>query len=65
MAYHPDIVASYAFVEVKLMNHTKKGITDLDFELAKKIDEFVLWNQEEKLSLEGTPSDARFAYVKY
>ncbi len=64
--HHPDIVASYAFVEVKLMNHAKKGITDLDFELAKKIDEFVLWNpKEEKLSLEGTPSDARFAYVKY
>ena len=64
--HHPDIVASYAFVEVKLMNHAKKGITDLDFELAKKIDEFVLWDpKEEKLSLEGTPSDARFAYVKY
>ncbi len=64
--HHPDIVASYAFVEVKLMNHAKKGITDLDFELAKKIDDFVLWNpREEKLSLEGTPSDARFAYVKY
>ena len=64
--HHPDIVASYAFVEVKLMNHAKKGITDLDFELAKKIDEFVLWNpKEQKSSLEGTPSDARFAYVKY
>ena len=64
--HHPDIVASYAFVEVKLMNHAKKGITDLDFELAKKIDDFVLWNpRQEKLSLEGTPTDARFAYVKY
>ena len=64
--HHPDIVASYAFVEVKLMNHAKKGITDLDFELAKKIDEFVLWNpKEQNSSLEGTPSDARFAYVKY
>ena len=63
--HHPDLVVSYAFVEVKLMNHAKKGITQLDFDLAKKIDEFVLWNPvEEGLSLEGTPDDPRFAYVK-
>ena len=63
--HHPDLVVSYAFVEVKLMNHAKKGITQLDFDLAKKIDEFILWNpKEEGLSLEGTPDDPRFAYVK-
>lgn len=63
--HHPDLVVSYAFVEVKLMNHAKKGITQLDFDLAKKIDEFILWNPvEEGLSLEGTPDDPRFAYVK-
>ena len=33
--------------------------------LAEKIDEFILWNPvEENLSLEGTPDDPRFAYVK-
>ncbi len=64
--HHPDIQASYAFVEVKLMNHAEKGITKLDFDLAKKIDEFVLWNpNNEESSLEGTPSDPRFAYIKY
>ena len=63
--HHPDLVVSYAFVEVKLMNHAKKGITQLDFDLTKKIDEFILWNPvEEGLSLEGTPDDPRFAYVK-
>ena len=63
--HHPDIQASYAFVEVKLMNHAEKGITKLDFDLAKKIDEFILWNPvKENLSLEGTPDDPRFAYVK-
>ena len=63
--HHPDLVVSYAFVEVKLMNHAKKGITQLDFDLAKKIDEFILWNPKEQgLSLEGTPDDPRFAYVK-
>jgi len=64
--HHPDLQVSYAFVEVKLMNHSMKGITQLDFDLAKKIDEFVLWRPiNEKLSLEGTPSDPRFAYIKY
>ena len=44
----------------------KKGITNLDFELAKKIDEVVLWNPgSENSSLEGTPKDPRFAYLKY
>ena len=63
--HHPDLVVSYAFVEVKLMNHAKKGITQLDFDLAKKIDEFILWNPvDEGLSLDGTPDDPRFAYVK-
>ena len=29
----------YAFVTVKLMNHAAKGITEKDFELARKIEE--------------------------
>tara|TARA_A100001015_G_C14568201_1_gene548020 strand:- start:142 stop:522 length:381 start_codon:yes stop_codon:yes gene_type:complete len=64
--HHPDLIVSYAFVEVKLMTHSSKGITDLDFSLAKKIDEVVLWNpKNEENELEGTPNDPRFAYVKY
>ena len=41
--HHPDLTASYAWVEVRLMNHAAKGITDKDFELAKKIEEVVQW----------------------
>ena len=65
--HHPDLAASYAFVEVKLKNHHAKGITDKDFELAKKIEEVVGWRPGKAGgALEGTPeSDARFAYVKY
>ena len=33
--HHPDLQVSYAFVEVKLMNHSMKGITQLDFDLQK------------------------------
>ena len=40
--HHPDITASYAFVIVKLKNHAAKGVTDKDFELAKKIEEVVM-----------------------
>ena len=64
--HHPDITASYAWVEVRLQNHQAGGITDKDFELAKKIEEVVQWQPgEEGGTLEGTPSDQRFAYIKY
>ena len=64
--HHPDISASYAFVIVKLMNHAAKGITEKDFELAKKIEEFVHWQPGlEGGSLEGTPTDQRFRYIRY
>jgi len=64
--HHPDISASYAFVIVKLQNHAAKGITDKDFVLAKKIEDVVQWNpSKEDNSLEGTPDDPRFKYIKY
>ena len=65
--HHPDIAASYAWVEVKLMTHDAKGITDKDFELAKKIEEVVCWRpSKENGALDGTPEDdQRFAYIKY
>ena len=65
--HHPDITASYAFVVVKLMNHAAKGVTDKDFELAKKIEEVLMWQpgKEETSALEGTPDDQRFKYIKY
>jgi 4a-hydroxytetrahydrobiopterin dehydratase len=65
--HHPDITASYAWVEVRLMNHAAKGVTDKDFELAKKIEEVVQWQPgREGGALEGTPqTDQRFAYIKY
>ena len=65
--HHPDITASYAWVEVRLMNHAAKGITDKDFELAKKIEETIQWDpSKEDGSLEGTPKDdQRFSYIRY
>jgi len=65
--HHPDLTASYAWVEVRLKNHAAKGITDKDFELAKKIEEVVTWQPaNEGGALTGTPrDDARFSYIKY
>jgi len=64
--HHPDLTVSYAFVIVKLMNHAAKGVTNKDFELAKKIEEVIQWQPaNEEGSLTGTPADARFAYIKY
>ncbi len=65
--HHPDLTASYAWVEVRLMTHTAKGITMKDLELAKRIEEVVQWQPgKEGGALEGTPAgDMRFSYVKY
>lgn len=64
--HHPDLSASYAFVIVKLMTHSAKGVTNKDFELARKIEEVIGWQPgKEAGALEGTPSDPRFKYIKY
>lgn len=65
--HHPDLTVSYAFVIVKLVTHSAKGITDKDFALARKIEEVVQWQPgtEPEPVLEGTPDDPRFKYVKY
>ena len=64
--HHPDLTVSYAFVIVKLMTHSAKGITDKDFALARKIEEVIEWQPgKEGGPLEGTPEDPRFKYIKY
>jgi 4a-hydroxytetrahydrobiopterin dehydratase len=53
-------------VEVRLQNHAAKGITDKDFELAKKIEDVIGWQPGKTGgALEGTPQEERFAYIKY
>ena len=64
--HHPDLAASYAFVIVKLKNHAAKGVTEKDFELAKKIEQVVQWQPgKQDGALEGTPKDQRFRYIRY
>ncbi len=63
--HHPDLTVSYAFIIVKLTTHSHKGVTNRDFELAKRIEETMIWQPSEESPLEGTPDDPRFAYIRY
>lgn len=51
--HHPDLSVSWAEVHVKLSTHSAKGITDNDFELAKRIEDHVTWLPGEGQSLGG------------
>jgi 4a-hydroxytetrahydrobiopterin dehydratase len=65
--HHPDLSVSYGFVIVKLMTHSKNGISDRDFDLAEKIESVIQWQPGKAGgALEGTPSDdPRFKYIRY
>jgi 4a-hydroxytetrahydrobiopterin dehydratase len=54
--HHPDLSVTWGKVTVKLQTHSENGITERDFELARKIDEAVLWRPAEGSVLEGTPN---------
>ena len=54
--HHPDLTVTWARVTVKLMTHSAGGITDKDFELARRIEDAVLWRPPEGGALEGTPN---------
>jgi 4a-hydroxytetrahydrobiopterin dehydratase len=52
--HHPDLSLGYAKVTVKLQTHRVRGITDSDVELARRIDEVVLWKPSDG-ALSGFP----------
>jgi len=64
--HHPDLTVSYAFVIVKLVTHSAKGVTEKDFALAKKIEAVIMWDvvADSHGVFEGTPDDPRFKYIK-
>jgi 4a-hydroxytetrahydrobiopterin dehydratase len=37
--HHPDVFISWGLARVSLISHSEHGITEKDFELAKKLDE--------------------------
>ena len=60
--HHPDLLVSYDAVTVRLSTHAPRGITDLDFALAAKIDAVIDWRPGAPFS--GTPDDPRHAYIR-
>ena len=64
--HHPDLVVGYNSVLVKLSTHSAEGITDKDFALAAKIESVIAWQPgKEDGPFDGTPTDPRYAYIKY
>jgi 4a-hydroxytetrahydrobiopterin dehydratase len=39
MGHHPDLEISWDTVKVSITNHSAGGLTDADFELARRIDD--------------------------
>jgi 4a-hydroxytetrahydrobiopterin dehydratase len=55
--HHADLAVTWARVTVKLMTHSAGGITDKDFELARKIEDTVLWRPAPGGALDGTKNN--------
>lgn len=39
--HHPDICFGWGWCQIKIQTHDQKGLTELDFQLAKSIDEIL------------------------
>ncbi len=64
--HHPDLHITYNSVLVTLVTHSEKGITNLDIELAQKVEEVVLWQPAlGDGDLTGTPDNDRHRYLVY
>jgi 4a-hydroxytetrahydrobiopterin dehydratase len=53
--HHPDLSVTWGRITVKLSTHSAGGITDKDFELARKIEEVALYRPASGGALTGTP----------
>ena len=52
--HHPDLLVSWGKLTVRLNTHTAGGVTDKDFEIARKIEEVALWRPPAGAALAGT-----------
>ena len=59
--HHADLAVTWGKLWVKLQTHSAGGITDKDFELARKIEDIALWRPAGG-ALEGTPN--KFVHSK-
>lgn len=54
--HHPDLSVTWAKVWVKLKTHSAGGITDKDFELARRIEDLARWQLPEQSALDRNPN---------
>ena len=54
--HHADLNVTWGKVWVKLKTHSAGGITDKDFELARRIEDLALWRPQLGGPLAGTPN---------
>ena len=60
--HHADLAVTWGKLWVKLQNHAAGGITDKDFEVARRIEDTVLWRPADDSALEGNPN--KFVFSK-
>ena len=60
--HHADLNVTWGRLWVKLQTHDAGGITDKDFELARKIEEVLFWRPAAGAALTGTPN--KFVFNK-
>ena len=53
--HHPDLNVSWGEVTVRLWTHSAGGITNKDFEMARRIDKAIRWGPGPEDSLTGPP----------
>lgn len=59
--HHPELILNYPSLEVRLNTHSASGITDKDFDLARKIEAVVGWRPGgEGGALEGAPDNVGY-----
>jgi 4a-hydroxytetrahydrobiopterin dehydratase len=54
--HHADLAVTWGKVWVKLKTHSAGGITQRDIDLARRIEDIVLWRPAAGAALEGTPN---------
>jgi len=60
--HHADLAVTWGKLWVKLKTHSAGGITDKDFEVAKKIEDTVLWRPPTSSACGGNPG--KFVFSK-
>ncbi len=54
--HHADLEVTWGRVLVKLKTHSQRAITEMDFEMARRMEDLVLWRPAAGQALSGNPN---------